>query len=528
MKLALCLFSLLLSIATSSAQTNCSNPKVINLCPAVHLIGETNAGMIDDVTMPCNLPGEDVLYQINAPNGAGHIYVSILNATGDLECTLEQGSCGSGNCSSQFLGAGSSNINFTVANATQYFLWINAATSITYDISIGGDTGTAIINVPNTKGNLQLDSSVCAVPVFNPSKPFFQVAYNGVYKTLPMTLSPLFVAGTLCVTTYFKNSTGVEGIKQFEFDFNPAGFASVTPQPATFPGFYNAGNWQATQNGTKWKFVFADAANVGRGDFTGLPNTCLRYVFCFTVTPLSNLPSQTNVNVTATSDGFGSPYNAAVNMGCCPVGFLNCLNNSGAGGPVAGAASAFGFGFDDPGGALPIVLTYFDAEVVSNKVLIKWVVNSQTNNDYFTIEKSKDNREWRQLEIIDGAGTVNVPITYQLKDNNPFNNVSYYRLKQTDFNGDFAYSPSVKIFIGEEDRWVVYPNPASEYLYVLANDYSSTYHFYNVSGTEVQLKQTVTGNVVKFDLADLRSGFYFIEWRYKGEGVSRTKVIVRR
>jgi hypothetical protein len=518
----------LLSLSASLfAQTNCSNPKIINLCPAVHLVGETNAGMIDDVTMPCNLPGEDVLYQINAPNGAGHIYISILNATAPLECTLEQSSCGSGNCSTQLLGAGSSNLNFTVANATQYFLWVNAATTIIYDISIGGDTGTAIINVPNTKGNLQLDSSICAVPVFNPAKPFFQVSYNSVYKTLPMTLSPLFTPGTMCITSYFKNTTGVEGIKRFEFDFNQIGYASVTPQLATVPGFYNAGNWQATQTGSKWKFTFNDLAGVGRGDFTGLPNTCLRYVFCFTVTPLSNLPAHTNVNIAAFSDGYGSPHNATVTMGCCPVGFLNCLNNSGAGGPVAGGASSFGFGFDDPGGVLPIVLTSFDADVKDNEVVIKWTTSSQTNNDYFTIERSKDNREWEEIKIIDGGGNSNIAQSYQSTDVKPFEGWSYYRLKQTDFNGSYSFSKTVKIFMGKENRWLVYPNPASSFLYVLENNLTDIIHLYDLSGKEIPVQNSRSGNIIKYDLTNLANGIYYLEKSSNG-GAIRKKIVVSR
>lgn len=524
MKLTSCLFALLLVPVLISAQINCSNPKVVNLCPSVYLIGETNAGMIDDVGLPCNLPGEDVLYQINAPNGAGHIYVSILNATGALECTLEQGSCGSGNCNTQFLSAGSSNINFTVANSTQYFLWVNATGSITYDISIGGDTGTAVVNIPNTKGNLQLDSSICAVPVFNPVKPFFQVSYNSIYKTLPMTLSPLSVPGTMCITTYFKNTAGVEGIKQFEFDFNPLGYSNVSPQAVSFPGFYNAGNWQATQTGSKWKFVFVDGAGTGRGDFTGIPNTCLRYAFCFTVTPLSNIPALTNVDVLAKSDGYGSAYTTTVNTGCCPIGFLSCLGGSG-GGPVAGAASAFGFGFDDPGGALPVVLTSFTTELIDNTVLVRWSTQSQTNNDYFTIEKSKDKNEWEQLSIIKGAGNSNMVLEYSVIDKIPYRGLSYYRLKQTDFNGAFSFSKLSEVFIGNEREWMVFPNPSAEFLLVIGQSLNQV-RLYDCSGKEILLQPVHLENGFKYNLKNLKAGVYFIEGSGNKITATRKKVIV--
>lgn len=508
------------------AQTNCLNPLQIDICPAIHLTGQTNAGMIDDASAPCNLPGEDLVYELTAPNGASTIFVSVMNATGPLECTLEQGSCGSGNCNTQFLNAGTTNVQFNVSNATIYYLWINAATTITFEISIGADTGTAVINVPNTKGNLQFDSTICALPPFDAAKPFFQVSYNGIYQTAPMTLSPLNVPGTMCVTAYFKNTTGVEGIKQFEFDFSAVGYSNVSPVSMSFAGFYNAGTWQATSIGVKkWRYRFTDIAAQGRGDFTGLPNTCLRYVFCFTITPLSNNPNLTNVLVKAFSDGFGSPYSAVLHMGCCPVAFLNCMGNGGVGGPMAGTASAFGFGFNDPGGTLPIVLTFFDAKAEDNKVKINWSTMSQTNNDFFTIEKSKNKYEWTTVAVVDGAGNCNSPLSYKIIDEHPFTGKSFYRLKQTDFNGAYSYSNIEDVLVSSK-RWVIYPNPASNYIYIdVSDNEQSTFKIFNSTGELQQVTFTSAGNVLKLDITHLTGGLYYLIQENKN-GLNKSERIV--
>src|ERR1043166_4417160 len=150
-----------------SAQSNCSSPTVVSICPSICRVGETNVGMGDDAPAPCNIAGEDVVYQINAPNGAQTIFLSIMNATGPLRTWVTPNTCGSGTCSSVAVGAGNTNLSLPVTYANVYYLWIDAPGSITYDICIGADTATGTVVIPNTRGNLNFDSSGCAAPLFN-------------------------------------------------------------------------------------------------------------------------------------------------------------------------------------------------------------------------------------------------------------------------------------------------------------------------------------------------------------------------
>src|SRR3954465_2194417 len=93
----LLLIVVLLSNSTVQfAQSNCANPTKINICPSAHLINETNLGMGDDAPATCNITGEDVVYEISAPNGAQQLYISIMNATAPLQLSLELNTCGNG------------------------------------------------------------------------------------------------------------------------------------------------------------------------------------------------------------------------------------------------------------------------------------------------------------------------------------------------------------------------------------------------------------------------------------------------
>jgi hypothetical protein len=84
---------------------------------------------------------------------------------------------------------------------------------------------------------------------------------------------------------------------------------------------------------------------------------------------------------------------------------------------------------------LPIELLSFTAGCNNSVARINWQTASETNNNYFTIERSKDAQTWVTVTTIPGAGNSNTTLSYSYNDNNPYAGSSYYRLKQTDFNG---------------------------------------------------------------------------------------------
>ncbi len=530
MKTHLLIFACLIPIYQSLwAQSNCSNPTFINICPSVLLIGETNAGMGDDAPAPCNMAGEDVLYQISAPNGARQLYVSIVNSTGPMKLLLEEMVCGTGLCSSTSIPAGNSNLTLSVSNPntiTTLFLWVDASSTITYDISFGADTGSVWISLPNIQGNLQFDSSFCATPVFDNNKPFYQVTYNTIPQTNPMTLAPLFTTGTMCIKAFFKNTSGIEGVKKFQFKFNGAGYASVTTPP-TLPGNYNLGDWVPSGAGLIWNYAFDDLIGIGKGDFLGFPNTCLAYEFCFDIIPVSNDPLLTNVDVFISGDGFGAPYSGFISSGCCPIPFINCLSgNFGPG--SSGSATGMGFGFADPGGGtLPIQLIEFSAKASNDWVDLKWITATEINNDYFTILRSVDGIEWEIVKHIDGAGNSTSPLTYLDTDKNPLRGVSYYRLKQTDYNGNSSLSKIITTTFTNQTFVKVYPNPASTILNIETNQQANTIvTLLNCNGQKIYISTEMSSGNLKLSTINFPKGLYLLMVEQNGLIVYKEKVLL--
>jgi hypothetical protein len=100
---------------------------------------------------------------------------------------------------------------------------------------------------------------------------------------------------------------------------------------------------------------------------------------------------------------------------------------------------------------LPIDLVYFEAEYKENKVDIEWMVASEVRNDYFEVQRSINCLDWEVIAKLDGLGTHNFEVVYNYIDYEPLMGVSYYRLKQVDFDDKFEVFHPVSVIINKED-----------------------------------------------------------------------------
>lgn len=113
---------------------------------------------------------------------------------------------------------------------------------------------------------------------------------------------------------------------------------------------------------------------------------------------------------------------------------------------------------------LPVELMYFKATLNSeSKVKLNWATASETNNAYFVVERSDDGREFYEIKALPGAGNSSKTNYYAFVDESPSEGLNYYRLIQTDHDGNQkVYDPvSVNIIPKRKDLVIdnVYPNP---------------------------------------------------------------------
>jgi hypothetical protein len=129
----------------------------------------------------------------------------------------------------------------------------------------------------------------------------------------------------------------------------------------------------------------------------------------------------------------------------------------------------------DVDGLLPVVLHYFKVDVVDQGVLLHWETLAELNNDYFTIERSLNGSDFEAITTIPGQGTTNEINKYEYLDRNPVNGVSYYRLKQTDFDGttETFRMVAVQFFGVVKSSLNLYPNPVTDnFIRIEANSLS--------------------------------------------------------
>jgi len=114
--------------------------------------------------------------------------------------------------------------------------------------------------------------------------------------------------------------------------------------------------------------------------------------------------------------------------------------------------------------ALPIELKTFKAYTKGSNIEIYWSTASESNNDFFSVERSIDGENFEIIGEIEGAGNSNQFLEYIFTDKEPLDQVSYYRLKQTDYNLDYSYSEivAVKSEVKKEQIFKVYPNPVNK------------------------------------------------------------------
>ncbi|MFT7241420.1 MAG: hypothetical protein ACI83L_001775, partial [Cryomorphaceae bacterium] len=101
---------------------------------------------------------------------------------------------------------------------------------------------------------------------------------------------------------------------------------------------------------------------------------------------------------------------------------------------------------------LPITLLSFQAEAKDGLVHTNWITASELNNDFFAVERSKDAEHWEEVGRKDGAGNSNMELAYAFADDDPYSGISYYRLRQTDFDGTTTLSAprAVEILQGND------------------------------------------------------------------------------
>jgi hypothetical protein len=179
---------------------------------------------------------------------------------------------------------------------------------------------------------------------------------------------------------------------------------------------------------------------------------------------------------------------------------------------------------------LPIELIKFSANCEASETVINWTTASETNNDYFTIERSQDGSVFEEVAVIDGAGTSGELNSYEVTDKYPYAGTSYYRIKQTDFDGNFEYSDLVAVSCADDntDFGIISAyddgNGNMNIAFNAGENDIYTATLYDIQGRLMieESGRTYAGtNQVKLNVANFARGIYMLTLRNEHKAISK-------
>lgn len=159
---------------------------------------------------------------------------------------------------------------------------------------------------------------------------------------------------------------------------------------------------------------------------------------------------------------------------------------------------------------LPIELMEFSGTCKNNVVDLEWATATERNNNYFTIERSENSYEWEEIGTVKGAGNSASPKYYSFTDPKPNSNTLYYRLRQTDFDGEFANSKVIPVSACKRiSDIVIYPNPVSSEIMINGENIKLV-QLTDAYGSEILRETFINEQGSKISMVGLEKGVYFL------------------
>ncbi|MBL7813392.1 MAG: T9SS type A sorting domain-containing protein [Saprospiraceae bacterium] len=164
-------------------------------------------------------------------------------------------------------------------------------------------------------------------------------------------------------------------------------------------------------------------------------------------------------------------------------------------------------GFGTP---IPVTLSSFTAQNTGATNQLIWKTESELNNKGYDIQRQSPNGNWESLGFVKG---LNKASRYTFEDKTPLS-ISYYRLRQMDFDGKETLSKVVSVSQNQKGQVHISPNPASDKINIVLpnNDpsVSTTITVYDLVGKQV-LAQKTMALVYDLDISGLAKGTYLIK-----------------
>ncbi len=176
-------------------------------------------------------------------------------------------------------------------------------------------------------------------------------------------------------------------------------------------------------------------------------------------------------------------------------------------------------------GALPVTLVRFGAELLEqNQVMLSWATSFETMHDHFDVESARDARTFRTAGQVTAPPRIAAGISeYRFTDTpEPPAGILFYRLKQVDVDGSYAYSRIVKVSMPDTPL-IISPNPAENSITINGLSQNWDIEVVNAAGVVIQR----TRNQHHIDSKQLPAGLYVVRVTTQN-GYTVSKKIIKK
>lgn len=174
---------------------------------------------------------------------------------------------------------------------------------------------------------------------------------------------------------------------------------------------------------------------------------------------------------------------------------------------------------------LPVTLLSFTATKSQHTALLNWETSVELNSDRFDIEHSTTGKDWGLIGKVKSKGTSTQKVAYTFIHEAPKTGTNFYRLKMVDRDGSSAYSTVRNLYFDGNNTTALYPNPASDVVYISHKDLST---IRSISLVALDGRQLLFIDAVKdrsVSLKGIPTGSYILKISYRNGNVENHKIV---
>lgn len=161
---------------------------------------------------------------------------------------------------------------------------------------------------------------------------------------------------------------------------------------------------------------------------------------------------------------------------------------------------------------LPVELIEFLAIQENDIVDLHWLTAAEINNRGFEIERTKDGFIWETIGFVEGMGNTSAYTDYIFTDDAPFPGVSYYRLKQIDFDGAYEFSSTESVVFERENEIKLYPNPGDHQIQInIVPNENIVLKVFNYMGQSIPFVFQMNSSSIQLNTMNMQNGMYLLQ-----------------